>query len=57
VTIKTGLITPDGQEEQFSEYLCDSPGCQDIATRVLGVVRELRAFAAVCDEHFPKNKS
>src|SRR5262245_33140217 len=37
VTIKTGAKAPDGREEQISEYLCDSPGCPNIATRVLGL--------------------
>jgi hypothetical protein len=57
VTIKTGAKTPAGHEEQLSEYLCDWPGCPNIATRVLGVVRELAAFTAVCDEHIPTTKS
>jgi len=51
VTIKTGMLTPDGREEELREYLCDVPGCSNIATTVLGVIRELRTFAAVCDEH------
>jgi hypothetical protein len=54
VTIKTGLTTPDGREEQLTEYLCDHPGCPNIATHVLGWVVELRMMAAVCDEHAPK---
>jgi len=53
VTVRTGITGPDGTEEQLREYMCDSPGCPNIATRILGVVRELAAFAAVCDEHFP----
>jgi len=54
VTIKTGLTTPDGREEQLAEYLCDHPNCPNIATHVLGCVREIGTVAAVCDEHAPK---
>src|SRR5215813_11920515 len=57
VTIKTGATTPDGHEEQLSEYICDWPHCPNVATRVLGVVRELATFAAVCDAHVPTTKS
>jgi hypothetical protein len=54
VTIKTGLKTPDGREELLTEYLCDHPGCPNIATHALGFVKEVGAMAAVCDEHAPK---
>lgn len=54
VTIKTGLTTPDGCEELLTEYLCDHPGCPNIATQALGCVREVGAVAAVCDEHAAK---
>jgi hypothetical protein len=57
VTIKTGLKTPDGGEELLTEYLCDHPGCPNIATHALGFVREVGAKAAVCDEHAPKPRS
>jgi hypothetical protein len=57
VTIKTGLKTPDGREELLTEYLCDHPGCHNIATHVLGCAIELRMMAAVCDEHVPKPRS
>ncbi|HEY6372344.1 MAG TPA: hypothetical protein VIX37_17340 [Candidatus Sulfotelmatobacter sp.] len=57
VTIKTGLKTPDGREELLTEYLCDQPGCPNIATHALGFVREVGAMAAVCDEHAPKPRS
>ena len=53
ITIKTGIIGPDGSEERLTEYLCDHPGCPNIATHVLGAVVELRLMAAVCDEHIP----
>ena len=36
VTIKTGLTTPDGHEEELTEYLCDYPNCPNFATRVVG---------------------
>jgi hypothetical protein len=51
VTITTGLIQPDGQEEKLQEYICDYPGCPNFATKVLGCVVELRAMAAVCELH------
>jgi len=57
VTIKTGFPTPDGREELLTEYICDYPGCPNIATHALGFVRDVGAMAAVCDEHAPKPKS
>ncbi len=51
VTIKTGLLDPDGREEELTEYLCDYPDCPNIATSVLGCLVELRLTAAVCDVH------
>ena len=57
VTIKTGIIGPDGREEQLSEYICDHPGCPNIGTHMLGVVVELRICAVVCDEHAPKRSN
>jgi hypothetical protein len=54
VTIKTGLATPDGREEALTEYLCDHPGCPNIATHVLGCVSEIRLASVVCDDHAPK---
>ena len=51
VTIKTGLVAPDGQEVFFSEYLCDCPGCVNVAERVVGVAPELMCAFAVCQEH------
>jgi hypothetical protein len=51
VTIKTGLTTPDGREEKITEYLCDWPGCPNVATHVLGCSKELGIRAAVCQEH------
>ena len=51
VTIKTGVIGPDGCEEELTEYFCDAPGCPNVATEVIGCVRELRLFMATCLEH------
>jgi hypothetical protein len=51
VTIKTGIVGPDGQEEILTEYLCDWPGCPGVAVQVLGVVRGMNACAVVCAEH------
>jgi hypothetical protein len=54
VVIRSGERTADGKEESLAEYLCDWPGCPNIAVHVLGAVRELRMFAAVCEEHAAK---
>jgi len=51
VTIKTGIAGPDGREEALSEYLCDWPGCPNVAEDVLGCVRELGLAVAVCPQH------
>ena len=45
------MTGPDGREDILTEYLCDSPGCPNIASHVLGCVREIGAAFAVCDEH------
>ena len=52
VTIKTGIMGPDGREETLVEYICDHPGCPNPATRVLGALVELGVRALVCDEYF-----
>lgn len=46
-----GAATPNGKEETLSEYICDWPDCPNVAEHVIGVVRELRSFSAVCPEH------
>jgi hypothetical protein len=51
ITIKTGMAGPDGHEEELSEYLCDCPGCPNIAAHVLGYVKELGLAVAVCEQH------
>jgi hypothetical protein len=56
VTIKTGFTTPDGHEEVLSEYLCDYPGCQNVATHMLGILVELRLMASVCEVHASKQR-
>jgi hypothetical protein len=48
VTIRTTL---NGREETVSEYICDWPECPNVATEVIGVVRELRLRSAMCAEH------
>jgi hypothetical protein len=57
ITIKTGFADPDGREEELAEYMCDTPGCPNVATHVLGRVGELGLFAAVCSEHYSLKKS
>jgi hypothetical protein len=56
ITIKTGFKTPDGVEEQLTEFICDFPGCPNLATQVLGHSRELRLNTTMCDEHAPKKR-
>ena len=41
----------DGKEDTVSEYICDSPDCPNVAVQVVGVVRELRTFVAMCAYH------
>ena len=53
VAIKTGFVARDGREVQLIEYLCDAPGCPNIATHALGCVQELTRPIAVCEEHAP----
>jgi len=53
VMIKTGLKTPDGEDEILREYLCDHPGCPNVAIHMLGCIVELRLMAMVCEEHAP----
>jgi hypothetical protein len=51
VTIKTGIADLDGREEELTEYLCDWPGCPNVAEHVLGCVKELGLSMAVCEQH------
>jgi hypothetical protein len=41
----------DGREEAISEYICDWPDCANVATEVIGIVRELRLTTVMCAEH------
>ena len=43
--------TVNDREESISEYICDWPDCPNVATHVVGVVRELRLRSAMCDDH------
>lgn len=51
VTVNTGMTAPDGHEEKLTEYICDWPGCPNVATEVLGCVKELGVCSAVCKQH------
>ena len=51
VTIRTGFMAADGREEELIEFLCDAPDCPNVATQVLGCVKELGLVSAMCDEH------
>jgi len=57
VTIKSGIPGPDGKEDQLTEYICDSPGCPNVATHAIGCVRDLALAVAVCDKHLPNRRS
>jgi hypothetical protein len=56
ITINTGITAPDGHEEKLTEYFCDHPGCPNVATHLLGCVKEIALGAAVCEDHAPTNK-
>src|SRR5262245_42882270 len=51
VTLKTGITDAEGREETLTEYLCDWPGCSEVAVHVVGVVKELKMVAVVCAQH------
>ena len=57
IIIRTGHIRQDGQEEVLTEYMCDVPGCPNIATQVLGRVRELGLARVVCQFHATRSHS
>jgi hypothetical protein len=50
VTLRT-TDPVSGEGEALTEYICDWPGCPNVAEHVVGVLRELRAFSAVCRTH------
>jgi hypothetical protein len=52
ITLKTGIVGDDGQEEILTEYLCDWPDCPNPAEHALGFARELGTCSAVCTDHF-----
>ena len=51
VTIKTGIAGADGHEEELREYMCDWPGCPNVADQVIGCVKELGLTVAFCKDH------
>lgn len=51
ISVGSGVVGTDGQEERITEYLCDSPNCPNIATHMVGCVTEIRFCIALCDEH------
>jgi hypothetical protein len=51
VVIRTGILAEDGREETLTMYQCDWPDCPNAAERVLGSVKEIGVFVAVCAEH------
>ncbi len=53
ITLRCSESPGNDKEDTVSEYICDAPGCPNIAQHVLGVIAELRAFVAVCPEHVP----
>jgi hypothetical protein len=57
IIIKTGLPGPDGREEELSEFMCDIPGCPNVAVHVLGASKALGVFSTVCQEHLPGKRS
>lgn len=55
VTIKTGIPAANGAEEELKEYICDWPGCPNVAEEVLGCVKEIGLTVALCKEHAAAN--
>jgi hypothetical protein len=41
----------DGHEEELTEYLCDWPGCANVAEHVVGCAIEIGVCIALCEEH------
>lgn len=41
----------DGREEELSEYLCDWPGCSNIADHVVGCAKDIALRVALCAQH------
>ena len=57
VTLKTGFHAPDGREEVLSEYLCDMPGCANVATHAIACIKELGQSLITCQEHADTRRS
>lgn len=53
VTLRTtvGGDKDNDKEETLTEYICDWPDCPNVAEHIVGVIPEIRAFAALCPEH------
>ncbi len=49
VTLRT--TGTSGKEETLTEYICDWPDCPNVAEHIVGAIRELRAFSAMCKTH------
>ena len=54
VTVNTGFTGPDGEEEQLTEYFCDSSDCPNIAVRVVRFVSEIGECLFLCEKHAAK---
>jgi hypothetical protein len=50
-------LTANNQEEVLTEYLCDWPGCANVAVHVLGCVTDIASVGVVCEEHLATIKS
>ena len=51
------MKTPEGHEETLTEYFCDHTGCANVATHLLGYVKEIGLAVAVCENHTPRSTS
>jgi hypothetical protein len=49
VTLRT--VDSDNNEQTITEYICDWPGCPNVAEHFVGVPSDIRAIAAVCKKH------
>lgn len=49
VTLRT--VDADNNEQTLTEYICDWPGCPNVAEHFIGVLSDIRAMAAVCRKH------
>jgi hypothetical protein len=57
VTIKTGFLTATNEEEVLTDYLCDWPGCANVAVQCVGLSEEIAWVAAVCEGHLATIKA